>query len=368
MLPTLTRCDVRVLVLCTVHDPRDARVSGREIAALLEAGHQVTQAAPFSDFAVQARPGVVPIDIPAARGRHRARALRAARTVLRREGPRHDVVILHNPEAVLAAAGMRHQVLVWDVHEDTAAAISMKDWIPGSLKRPAAALVRRLERYAERHMRLMLAESAYAERFARPHPIVPNTTVVPDSAPATGRGRLVYVGTLTRERGGDDLVEVGRRLPADIELQLVGTAHGSLATRLSQADANGLLRWRGYLPNDEALALVEGATAGLSLLHDEPNYRHSMPTKLYEYLARGVPFISTPLPLARELAEASGAGIIVPFGDPRAAVEAACELNGDDERRQAMADAGRRWMRENADWRRDGAAFVEQLERWAQEG
>ena len=341
-------------------------MSEREIAALQEAGHQVTQAAPFSDFRVQARPGVVPIDIPAARGRRRARSLLAARTVLRREGPRHDVVILHNPEAVLATAGLRHDVLVWDVHEDTAAAVSMKEWIPGLLKRPATSLVRRLERYAERHMRLILAESAYAERFARPHPVVPNTTTVPETAQPTGRGRLVYVGTLTRERGGDDLVAVGRGLPAEISLQVVGTAHGSLAARLSEADAHGTLEWRGYLPNDQALALVEGATAGLSLLHDEPNYRHSMPTKLYEYLARGVPFISTPLPLARELAEASGAGIIVPFGDSDAVVDAACSLNSDDERRKAMADAGRHWMRQNADWRHDGVAFVRQLERWAQ--
>ena len=355
---------MRVLVIGTVQNPRDARVSEREIAALQEAGHRVTQAAPFSFFRVQPRPGVVPIDIPAARGRRRARALLAARKVLRREGPRHDVVILHNPEAVLATAGMRHDVLVWDVHEDTAAAVSMKEWIPSPLKRPATALVHRLERYAERHMRLLLAESAYAERFALPHPVVPNTTTVPETARPTGRGRLVYVGTLTRERGGDDLVAVGRGLPSEISLQLVGTAHGSLAARLSEANTRGTLEWRGYLPNDEALAIVEGATAGLSLLHDEPNYRHSMPTKLYEYLARGVPFISTPLPLACALAEASGAGIIVPFGDSKAVVDAAELLNSDDERRQAMADAGRRWMLENADWRRDGAAFVDQLERW----
>lgn len=356
---------MRILVVCTVQDPRDARVSEREIAALVDAGHQVTQAAPFSAFGVDPRPGVVPIDLPAARGRRRARSLLAARRVLKREAPRHDVVILHNPEVLLATLGIRHPALVWDVHEDTAAAVTMKEWLPGPIRRPAASAVRRLERYAEGHMHLMLAEKAYAQRFKRPHPVVPNTTVVPARAAPSNRGRAVHVGTLTYQRGGADLVEVGRLLPPGITLEVVGSAHGDLAGRLARASADGLLAWRGYLPNVQALALVEGATAGLSLLHDEANYRHSMPTKLYEYLSRGVPFISTPLPLARELAEATGAGIIVPFRDPRAVVDALVELNVDDERRQRMGDAGRAWLLANADWTRDGVAFVRQLESWA---
>jgi glycosyltransferase involved in cell wall biosynthesis len=111
--------------------------------------------------------------------------------------------------------------------------------------------------------------------------------------------------------------------------------------------------------------MVEGATAGLSLLHDQPNYRHSMPTKLLEYLAHGVPFITTPLPLAVDLARESDGGVIVPFNDPEAVVRAIEELNADDGRRQRMADAGRTWVAAHADWTRDGPAFVRQLEEWA---
>ncbi|MFM8773867.1 MAG: glycosyltransferase family 4 protein, partial [Actinomycetota bacterium] len=213
--------------------------------------------------------------------------------------------------------------------------------------------------------RLLLAETAYAKRFEQPHPIVPNTTTVPESARPSGRGRAIYVGTLTPQRGGDDLVEVGRRIMPEITMEIMGEAHGELSQRLSAADARGDVAWHGYVANDQALRSIEGGTVGLSLLHDEANYRHSMPTKLIEYLARGVPFVSTPLPLARELAEASGGGIIVPFGDPGAAADAVLMLNQDDEKRQAMADSGRRWVRDNADWRRDGEAFVAQLERWA---
>lgn len=356
---------MRVLVVTTVAHPLDARVVEREIGALMRAGHEVTLAAAFTDAAAPPPTGVRAIDIPRAAGRRRWAALSTARRVLRHEAPRHDVVLVHDPELVVAAIGIRHRCIVWDVHEDTAAAVSMKPWIPGPLKRPAAAVARRIERYAEGHMHVLLAETAYADRFARSHPVVPNTTTVPQQVPVSGRGRAVYVGTLTPERGGDDLITLGALLRPDITVEILGNAHGDLGQRLRAADVRGEVSWRGFVPNADALTLIEGATVGLSLLHDQANYRHSMPTKLIEYLAHGVPFVSTPLPLARDLAEASGGGIIVPFGDPRAAADAVRLLDAEDDRRRAMAASGHRWVSDHANWAQDGRAFVAQLEQWA---
>jgi hypothetical protein len=33
-------------------------------------------------------------------------------------------------DAVLAATGIAHPALVWDVHEDTAAALTLRPWMP----------------------------------------------------------------------------------------------------------------------------------------------------------------------------------------------------------------------------------------------
>lgn len=357
---------MRVLVVCPVHDPRDARIAEREIGALLDAGHEVTQAAPFSAYGATAREGVRAIDIPRSIGRRRIAAVRDARRVLKSEAPRHDVVLLHSPDALIAAEGIDHPAIVWDVHEDTAAALTMRPWMPRPLVRPVAGAVRWTEARAERTRRLLLAERAYTERFDRAHPVVPNTPTVPTYAPRSLRGRAVYVGRLTRARGALELAEVGRELQAHgVLLELIGNADPEVSEALGRAHARGWVDWRGFLPNAEALSRVDSATAGLSLLHDEPNYRHSMPTKLLEYLARGAPFVSTPLPLAVDLAESSGAGVIVPFGDVSAVVDAVLRLDADDALRQAMADAGREWVRAEANWAHDGAAFVRQLEEWA---
>lgn len=357
---------MRVLVVSPVHDPRDARVTEREIGALIAAGHEVTHVAPFSAYGVGPRVGVRAIDIPRSAGRRRLAALRGARAALRREAPGHDVVLLHGPDAALAAVGLTHPTIVWDVHEDTAAALSMRPWLPRPFARPMGAGVRWAEGRAERAWHILLAEHAYADRFDRSHPVVPNTPVVPQGVPQSGGGRVVYVGRLTLARGAADLTALGRALAGHgVVLEVIGNADPEVSGVVERASEQGWIDWRGFMPNAQALARIEGATAGVSLLHDQANYRHSMPTKLLEYLAHGVPFVSTPLPLAADLAQRSGGGLIVPFGDVAAACEAILGLDSDDARRQAMADAGRRWVLAEADWSVDGPAFVRQLEEWS---
>lgn len=77
-------------------------------------------------------------------------------------------------------------------------------------------------------------------------------------------------------------------------LRALRAARREVRGQLGQAQAAGLVRWYGFVPNGEALKMVDGALAGLSLLHDEPNYRHSLPTKVVEYMAHGVPVITSP--------------------------------------------------------------------------
>ena len=357
---------MRVLVVTVVHHPLDARIFYRQVQALLAAGHQVTYAAPFSATDTDVPMGIPGLDLPRASGRSRLASLRRARRLIRREAPAHDVVLLHDPELLIAVKGLGHPCVVWDVHEDTSAAVSMKPWLPKVLRRPVAAGFRLFERAAEGRVHLLLAEEGYSPRFRSTHPVVPNCTRVPDDVVAPGTETVVYVGALTLARGAADLIEVGRRLGlAGPRVHLVGPADAAASTLLTKAVAEGLVEWHGFLPNDEALAFVDGALAGLSLLHDEPNYRHSRPTKVMEYMAHGVPVISTPTPPARDLVESADCGIVVPFGDAKAATEAVRTMLADPALRFRLAANGRVAALRDHDWRVAGPEFVRVLEEWS---
>lgn len=355
-----------VLVVTVVHHPEDARIRYREIQALLDAGHPVTYAAPFSDYGVTPTPRerLTTIDVPRAVGRRRLKALRAAHGLLSRLGGSYAAVIIHDPELLLATAGRRFPQLIWDVHEDTAAAIEVKAWLPGLLRRPAAAAVRLIERAAERRYALLLAEPGYRDRFRREHPVIPNTTMVPDAVAPPGRDRVVYLGAVTVARGARVMAAAGRlireRTGDAVRVEIIGPPRDEESRRiLEEAESRGDLRLHGFVPNEEALGMVSGSLAGLSLLRDEPNYRHSTPTKVYEYLAHGVPVVTTPLPLARELVEASHCGVVVPFDDADAVAAAVIDLWRAPERVLQMSAHGHAYAREHHDWRSMKGTFVD---------
>ncbi|HTY71975.1 MAG TPA: glycosyltransferase family 4 protein [Actinomycetes bacterium] len=357
---------MHVVVATVVHDPQDARILHREIAALLDAGHTVTYVAPWSATGRASVPeAVTVVDVPRAVGRRRVRALLAARRALRRLAPTADVIVVHDPELLLALPRPRPGLVrVWDVHEDTAATLVAKPWLPRWLRAPLARPVRWAELTAERRVRLVLAEEAYAGRFHDQHPVVRNLPVVPVTDPAPpGADRVVYVGSLTLERGAAEMAELGRRLKADaISVELIGAARDAETRAVLQAaQASGDVDWLGPLPNDVALARVEGALAGLSLLRDLPNYRHSLPTKVVEYMARGVPVVTTPLPVARSLVEQAGAGIVVPFDDVEAAATAVRRLRDDPTLRQHLSRAGLAAARDHLDWREEAPRFLAAL-------
>lgn len=368
---------MRILVVTVVHTPLDARVHGRQIAALRAAGHDVTYLAPWSAYGVgpgEVHSGVVAIDVPRASGRQRVGAWRVVRGRVAALAPRHDVVLLHDPELLVALAGLRElrdRVVVWDVHEDTRAALVDKPWLPDGLRGVTASVVGWLEGSAERRHHLLLAEERYADRFGRqrdgsPHPVVPNTPVVPDEPPPgpTTPPRAVQVGRLSALRGAHELVEVGRHLAGEVEVHLVGTADADVEPALRAAHDRGEVVWHGFVPNDRALAMLEGASAGLALLHDVPNYRQSMPTKVFEYLSRAVPVVTTPLPLAAEVVQGAEAGRVVPFGDAGAAADAVRSLVADSAQLRATGVRGWQDVRRNHAWNVDGPAFVAVLEQW----
>jgi len=374
---------MRVVVCTVVHHPADARIFYREIRALLDAGHDVTYIAPFGESpetvrdedlgqspgqraGERARGTLRPVTIPRASGRRRLAALRAAKAAMAEHAAGADLLLVHDPELllVLPRRGVRPPT-VWDVHEDTAAALTTKAWLPTWLRPVAAGGVLSAEHLAERRLHLILAEHGYNARFSGTHPVVPNTTYVPETAaPPSGPRRVVYVGWLSPDRGSAEMVELGRLLkPHGIAVELIGQADQAARAHIEAgADA---VRWHGFVPNAEALRLVEGALAGLSLLHEEENFRHSMPTKVAEYMARGVPAVTTPLPLAVELVEAADGGFVVPFNDPQAAADAILKLDADPDLRVTMGQRAHGYALRHLAWPPHAAAFVSQLETWA---
>jgi glycosyltransferase involved in cell wall biosynthesis len=288
----------RVLVVTTVHHPDDNRIREKTIRALGER-FQV-------DFAAR-EPG--PSDstgltwIPLRGGRVR-RNLAAWRLVL--TGPA-DVVSIHDPELLplgVVARVIRRRPVVFDMHEDVPNQILTKAWIPAVLRPLVSAMSRLVLRMSERVLTFTLAEDSYSRQLRSTHPVIANHPEV-DSLPRVraGRNGMIYVGSVSEERGLLDAVRAGASV--GVPLTVVGPVADELALRMRReaAEGGGTVNLTGRLPHREAMEMVAASAVALSPLHDLPNYRHSIPTKVLEYLAIGVPVAASDLPATRAVTE-----------------------------------------------------------------
>jgi glycosyltransferase involved in cell wall biosynthesis len=84
-----------------------------------------------------------------------------------------------------------------------------------------------------------------------------------------------------------------------------------------------------------------------------------------EYMACGVPVVTTPNAAAADLVGRYHSGTVVPFGNIDAAETAIRTLRADPERRERLGSAGWTAALADLDWRTDGQRFAELIREWA---
>ncbi|MBU3689403.1 MAG: glycosyl transferase [Acidimicrobiales bacterium mtb01] len=369
---------MHVVAVTTSHRGDDARIVHRQARVLLGLGHRVTLVAPDpGDDARRLDPlGLERRIVPRASGRRRMGAWRAARRAVLSLRSEADVVLIHDLELVSIVTTMRRRgaLFVWDVHEDFEAMAGEAAWIPRRLRPIVRATVGIAEAHARVRCRILLAESGYRKRFPSA-PVVPNSTWTPESVePPDDDPRVVYIGRVSVDRGAQELVALGEKLArmGGPRVVVVGQADDDCRSILADAHDRGTIEWLGPLPNPVALTVLDGALAGLSLLRDTDNYRVSLPTKVIEYLAHGVPAISTPLPQAAALIEDAAAGVVTKSWTGATLVDevaaAVFDYAANRSNRSSEGERGWRYVRDNASWNSDGRRFVEALEGFVRSG
>jgi glycosyltransferase involved in cell wall biosynthesis len=111
--------------------------------------------------------------------------------------------------------------------------------------------------------------------------------------------RLIYVGTISRERGRDVMLEglaLAARAGVPAHLTLVGADDEQIAYCAKQAARLGIgaqLTITGRVPGTEIPRWLRASDAGVCLWEDRPWWRFNPPTKLFEYLVAGLPVLAS---------------------------------------------------------------------------
>jgi glycosyltransferase involved in cell wall biosynthesis len=218
--------------------------------------------------------------------------------------------------------------------------------------------------------RVVTTSPGYARVMASRYRIEPPLVVrnVPEwranddrAARDDGPPLAVYFGALTRNRGLPTALRALVRLP-ELRMRLVGPeAWGYRHVLLELAEQLGVgerVEMLDPVPPERAAAVLADADVGLALI--EPvclSYRMTLPNKLYEYVAAGLPILASDIPvLAGEVRE-HGLGRVADPGDPAAVAVALRELLVPDAQRDCREAVARHAL--EATWERERERLAE---------
>ena len=117
-------------------------------------------------------------------------------------------------------------------------------------------------------------------------------------------------------------------------------------------------RYLGFLDREGINALYGSAVAGLCLLRHANNYQSGRATKLYEYMAAGLPFVASDISGSKIVAEESGAGVCVNIDDVSEIRGAIRFLLENREAAQEMGRRGRKYVEERHNWNMEAEKLV----------
>jgi glycosyltransferase involved in cell wall biosynthesis len=179
--------------------------------------------------------------------------------------------------------------------------------------------------------------------------------------PAAEDRLALYVGALTSGRGLEISIKAMAQLP-DVRLRLVGPGREHYRTGLEAlARAEGVadrVEFAGAVSPDQLLEAISEASVGLALI--EPvclSYRMSLPNKLFEYVAAGIPVLGSDLPAIGPLVSEYGIGLVA---QPDRVADVASKLSEmlEPERNSAFRVATRR-AAERLNWNRESLLLAD---------
>jgi glycosyltransferase involved in cell wall biosynthesis len=247
------------------------------------------------------------------------------------------------------------------MHENLPKEILTKNWVSRPLRRLLSATVKAFQVIACRSIPTVFAETSYARDFPKVksgvvvlnYPLV--DALVGVKRPKRQRFTVGYIGGVSTERGADvvaDALAQLRLTDRDVGAVFVGPVSSDLSNSApwQGAVAEGWLAATGRLKPEDGWLLMAECHVGIAILRPSPNFVESYPTKLFEYMALGLPVVVSDFPLWRAVVEDAGCGFAVDPTNVDAVAQALRWMHENPEKAKQMGERGRQTVLSKYNW------------------
>jgi glycosyltransferase involved in cell wall biosynthesis len=209
------------------------------------------------------------------------------------------------------------------MHENFAQQVKNKKWIPFFIRYFLSFIIKLLERVVLINFHVILAEKSYAKHYLwinnkkviQNFPILNQLNALID-VKKRNTFTVGYMGDVTFDRGIPVIAEAVAQLrlqgvPA--EFVCIGAVHDDAldSPPFQKGLSQGWLHATGRLQPEEAWSLMATCHVGAALLRPIGNYVESYPTKMFEYMAMGLPVLVSNFSLYREIVDEYHCGFCV---------------------------------------------------------
>jgi len=261
-----------------------------------------------------------------------------------------NIYHFHDPELIFAGAKLvkKGKKVIYDVHEDVPRQIRSKNYYNILIRIFASFFIEKVENYfAPKFSAIITTTEFIKRRFGKMNqlteevcnfPIINKSVIT--STFERNENRVCYVGGISAQRGINELIEIFDA-ENDFFLELAGDIESRNTEKIINSINSERIKYNGVIKKEEVEELIGKSKIGLVLLHPTPNHLNSLPIKMFEYMAGGIPVIASEFPVWKRIIEDNNCGICVNPFDLEAIRKAIRFLLDNEAERLKMGENGR---------------------------
>lgn len=281
-----------------------------------------------------------------------------------------DIYHFHDPELLPLGKKLmcKGKKVVYDVHEDVPRQILTKPYIPKLLRNIISVTFENYEnKISPKFSGIVASTPLIRDRFTKFNNNVTEVQNFPllsefdhglFKEEINKRDAVCYMGGISKVRGIFTMIDA-MNYTNGLELLLAGKFESEeLRNR-----AVSLIGWDkvhelGFLGRNQVAEVLAQSIAGLVVLEPTLNYLDSIPVKMFEYMAAGIPVIASDFPYWRKLIEKEDCALFVDPTDPQAIGKAITELVMDKQKSFEMGENGRNAVAKKFNWDMEEAKLL----------
>lgn len=351
---------VRICHVTSAHMSNDIRILEKECVSLAKKEENDVYLVARGESYIYKNVNVVGIgELPSGRI---ARILHGSKKIYKRAFELDaDIYHLHDPELLpYAKKFAKHgKKVIFDSHELYYNQILEKHYIPKTLRKFVASIYRSIENKACKYLSAAIfpceidgghpfGSRVEKVEFINNYPIM--NEVISDDVNIL-EPIVCCVGSLTRERGVSQLVEACNI--AGVKLILGGEiTPDDFKNEITKCSAFKNVDYRGVCSRKEVDEIYKSASIGVSNILHVGQYPKAMnlPTKVYEYMMYGLPFIISDTAYNKTIEEMYGVGITVAPENSNEIAQAISYLLENPEVYRRMSEKGKELVKNEFNW------------------